>query len=144
MSKMLLISQNGMDTWFVNGISIGKRDPRNIWGDKIKEVLKEIAVSEEDFISNFGSSYQEHIRRVLANEEFPKKQVVDKILNFLDKEITYFHDKQLKNVIVNDSRLIVGEYETDARAEEVKKELDEIIISNYQNGKPIILRLPKE
>jgi hypothetical protein len=144
MEKMLLISQNETDTWFVNGISIGKRDPRNIWGDKIKEVLKEKGEDEEEFVKQFGKSYEDHIRRVLINEEFPKKQVLDKILDHLGKELTYFHDKQLKNVIVNDSRLIVGEYETDARAEEVKKQLDEIIISNYQNGNPIILRLPKE
>ena len=144
MSKMLLISQNEMDTWFVNGISIGKRDPRNVWGDRIKEALKDKHIDEETFISTMGNSYRENIERVLRNEEFPKKQVVDKILKFLDKELTYFHDKQLKNVIVNDSRLIVAEYETDARAEEVKKELDEIIVSNYQNGTPIILRLPKE
>lgn len=144
MGKMLLISQNETDTWFVNGISIGKRDPRNIWGDKIKEVLKEKGEDEEEFVKQFGKSYEDHIRRVLINEEFPKKQVLDKILDHLGKELTYFHDKQLKNVIVNDSRLIVGEYETDARAEDVKKELDEIIISNYQNGNPIILRLPKE
>lgn len=144
MEKMLLISQNEMDTWFVSGISIGKRDPRNVWGDRIKEVLKEQGHTEEEFIGEFGKSYEDNIRRVLINEEFPKKQVVDKILNLTGKELGYFHDKQLKNVIVNDSRLIVGEYETDARAEEVKKQLDEIIISNYQNGNPIILRLPKE
>lgn len=144
MSKMLLISQNGTDTWFVNGISIGKRDPKNIWGDKIKEVLKEQNHTEEEFVNQFGNSYRESVRRVLKNEEFPKKQIIDKILELTGKELGFFHDKQLKNVIVNDSRLIVAEYETDARAEDVKKELDEIIVSNYQNGKPIILRLPKE
>lgn len=144
MEKMLLVSQNEMDTWFVNGISIGKRDPRNVWGDRIKEVLKEANMSEEAFVSLFGKSYENDIRRVLKNEEFPKKQVVDKILNITGKELQYFHDKQLKNVIVNDSRLIVAEYETDARAEEVKKALDEIIIENYSKGNPIILRLPKE
>lgn len=144
MEKMLVISQNEMDTWFVNGISIGKRDPRNIWGDKIKEVLKEKNIDENMFISEFGKSYEDHIKRILNNEEFPKKQVVEKILKFLDKEVTYFHDKQLQNVLVNDSRLVIAEYETDARAMEVKKQLDEIIISNYQNGNPIVLRLPKE
>lgn len=144
MEKMLLISQNGMDTWFVNGISIGKRDPRNVWGDKIKEALKEKNITEDAFVYLFGKSYEDNIRRVLKNEEMPKKQTIDKILDITGKELGFFHDKQLKNVIVNDSRLIVAEYETDARAADVKKELDEIIISNYQNGKPIILKLPKE
>jgi len=144
MSKMLVISQNETDTWFVNGISIGRRDPRNIWGDKIKEALKEKNIDEETFINEFGGSYKEHIERILRNEEFPKKQVLNKLLELLGKEITYFHDKQLKNVIVNDSRLVIGEYETDARAKEVKEQLDEIIIENFKSGKPIIIRMPKE
>ncbi len=144
MEKMLVISQNEMDTWFVNGISVGRRDPRNIWGDKIKEVLKEKNIDEDMFISEFGKSYEDHIKRVLNNEEFPKKQVVDKILKFLDKEVTFFHDKQLKNVLVNDSRLVIAEYETDARAMEVKKLTDEVIVDCVLHEKPIVIRLPKE
>ena len=143
MSKMLLISQNGTDTWFVNGISIGKRDPRNVWGDKIKEVLKEQNHTEEEFINQFGNSYRESVRRVLRNEEMPKKQIIDKILELTGKELGFFHDKQLKNVIVNDSRLIVAEYDTDARAKDVKKEMDVIIEECYRNGQPIILKLPE-
>lgn len=144
MGKILLVSQSENDTWFVNGISIGVRQPRNIWGDKIKEVLKEKHIDEDTFISTMGTSYRENIERVLKNEEIPKKQLLDKILKYLEKEIDYFQDKQLKNVIVNDSRMVVGEYETDARAMDVKKELDEIILSSFQNGKPIIIKLPKE
>ena len=141
---MLVVSQSENDTWFVSGISIGKRDPRNVWGDRIKEVLKEKNLTEDEFIDKFGNSYRESVRRVLKNEELPKKQIVDKILELTGKELGYFHDKQLKNVIVNDARLIMAEYETDARALEVKKQLDEIILENYSKGNPIILKLPKE
>ena len=144
MGRMLVISQNEMDTWFVNGLSIGKRDPRNIWGDKIKEVLKEKKETEEEFIKQFGKSYEDHIKRVLNNEEFPKKQVVDKMLEHLGKELTFFHDKQLKNVLVNDSRLVMAEYETDARAMEVKKLTDDVIVDCVLHEKPIVIRLPKE
>ena len=144
MSKILVISQNENDVWFVNGLSIGRREPRNIWGDKIKEVLKEKNISEEEFVNSFGTSYQENIKRVLKNEEFPKKQVVEKILQLLDKELTYFHDKELENVIVNDSRMILAEYSSNERAKQVMELVKANIMNSYNEGKPIIVNLPKD
>ena len=156
MGKILLISQNETDTWFVNGISIGIRQARNIVGTKIKELLKNKCdgMSDEDFKTKFllayGSNYEESLNRVLNNIEIPKEKMFNKIIDFFKKNLNvdidkeYFFDRNLKNVLVNDSRMVVAEYETEARALEVKKEIDEMIISNYQNGKPIIIMLPKE
>lgn len=148
MGKILLISQEETDTWFVNGISIGKRNPRNIVGDKIKELLKKKEVSEDAFLESFETNYRENIKRILNNEEFPKDKVFNKILKYFNNEVEvdreYFFDKNLKNVLVNDSRMVVAEYETEARTMEVKKQIDELIVDLYKNNKPIIIKLPKE
>ena len=146
MGKILLISQEETDTWFVNGISIGIRQARNIVGTKIKELLSKENTDEEIFINSFETNYRESVKRILNNEEFPKDKIFNKILKYFNNEYDreYFFDRNLKNVLVNDSRMVVAEYETEARALEVKKEIDEMIISNYQNGKPIIIRLPRE
>ena len=82
MGKILLISQEETDTWFVNGISIGKRNPRNIVGDKIKELLTKKEVSEDAFLESFETNYRESIKRILNNEEFPKDKVFNKILKY--------------------------------------------------------------
>ena len=146
MGKILLISQNEMDTWFVNGISIGVRQARNIVGDKIKELLVKKEISEETFINSFETNYRENIKRILNNEEFPKDKIFNKILKYFNNEVEreYFFDRNLKNVLVNDSRMVVAEYETEARTLEVKKQIDELIVDLYKNNKPIIIRLPKE
>ena len=143
MGKILLISQNETDTWFVNGISIGIRQPRIIVGTKIKKLLEskiktiptgeamlQKGISEEEFINDFESNYRDSLKRVLNNEEIPKEKLFNKICKYFERDKEYFYDKNLKNVLVNDSRMVVAEYE--------------MIISNYQNGKPIIIRLPKE
>lgn len=157
MGKILLISQEETDTWFVNGISIGVRQPKIIVGTKIKELLREMVkteptgnasiqkgVSEEEFIKDMGNNYTETLKRVLEDKEIPKEKLFNKIVEYFGVDKNFFYDTNLKNVLVNDSRMVVAEYETEARALEVKKEIDEMIISNYQNGKPIIIKLPKE
>ena len=145
MGKILLISQEETDTWFVNGISIGVRQARNIVGTKIKELLEKKGIDEGAWVKNvFESNYRDSILRVLDNQEFPKEKLFNKICQYFELDKEYFYDKQLKNVIVNDSRMVVAEYETEARALEVKKQIDELIVDLYKNNKPIIIRLPKE
>lgn len=135
-----------MDTWFVNGISIGIRQPKIIVGTKIKELLNKKEINEDTFIQSFETNYRENIKRVLENLEIPKEKVFNKILKYFNNEVDkeYFYDRNLKNVLVNDSRMVVGEYETEARAMEVKKQIDDLIIDLYKNNKPIIIKLPKE
>lgn len=146
MGKILLISQEETDTWFVNGISIGVRQARNIVGTKIKELLSKKEVSEDAFIEAFEPNFRDNIKRILNNEEFPKDKIFNKILKYFNNEVDreYFFDRNLKNVLVNDSRMVVAEYETEARAMEVKKQIDELIVECYRNGKPIIVKLPKD
>ena len=144
MGKILLISQNGNDTWFVDGISIGIRPAKNVIGDKIRIALNELKVTEEEFINRFENNYKENIKRVLKNEEIPKEKIFNRIADILGKEKAFFFDNQLQNVLVNNNRMVVGEYETNARAREVKEMTDELIIDCYMHNKPIIIRLPKE
>ena len=144
MSKILLISQNENDTWFVNGLSIGVRQPRIVVGTKIKELLKEKNVSEEDFTKAFETNYHESLGRVLEDREIPKEKLFNKIVDYFKVDKDIFYDKELQNVIVNDSRMVVGEYSTEKRAREVKKQIDDIIIENFKIGKPIVVQMPKE
>ena len=111
MGKILLISQSETDTWFVNGISIGVRQPRIIVGTKIKELLKKKEISEDTFIQSFETNYRENIKRVLENLEIPKDKIFNKILKYFNNEVDreYFFDRNLKNVLVNDSRMVVAE-----------------------------------
>jgi transcriptional regulator with XRE-family HTH domain len=144
MEKMLLISQEETDTWFVSGISIGVRNPRVIVGTKIKELLEKENTDIEVFKKDMGTNYGSELEKVLNNEAIPKIKLFDKIYNYFNLDKEYFYDKGLKNVIVNDSRMIVAEYETEARTLEVKKELDEYITDCYAHNLPIIIRMPKE
>ena len=144
MEKMLVISQNEADTWFISGISIGIRPPRIIIGTKIREWLKEHDRSEDAFVESFENSYRESLKRVLDNRELPKDKLFNKITVLLEKPREYFLDTQLKNVIVNDSHMVVAEYATEERTTEVKKELDEYITDCYAHNLPIIIRMPKE
>lgn len=149
MGKMLVISQDELNTWFVNGISVGVRQPKIIVGTKIKELLGKKGISEEDFIRDMGTNYSNELEKVLEDKTFPKEKLFNKIVDYFNTNSEgyskeYFYDRNLKNVLVNDSRMVIAEYETEARTLEVKKELDNIIVENYKNGNPIILRLPKE
>ena len=144
MGKILVISQEETDTWFVDGISIGQRHPRIIVGTKIKELLKKECTSEEVFIQNMGTNYSDSIKRVLEDKEIPKEKLFNKIADYFKVDKDYFYDKNLKNVIINDRQMVIGEYETEARAMEVKKELDKYIVECYTKNAPIVLLIPKE
>ena len=144
MSKMLVISQEETDTWFVDGISIGQRHPRIIVGTKIKELLKDKELLKEDFIKDMGTNYSDSLERVLEDKEIPKEKLFNKIAEYFKVDKDYFYDKNLKNVLINDRQMVIGEYETEARAMEVKKGLDEHIMDCYRKGLPIIIKMPKE
>ena len=149
MGKMLVISQDELNTWFVNGISVGVRQPKIIVGTKIKELLEKKGISEEDFIRDMGTNYSNELEMVLDDKTFPKEKLFNKIVDYFNTNAEgyskeYFYDRNLKNVLVNDSRMVIAEYETEARTLEVKKALDEYIIEHYTKGLPIIIQLPKE
>ena len=158
MGKILVISQNENDVWFVNGLSIGRREPRIVVGTKIKELLEkkvkttptglvatlEKGVSEEEFIKDIGTNFSESLKRVLEDREIPKEKLFDKIVSYFGVEKDFFYDKELENVIVNDSRMILAEYSTNDKAKEVMAKVRTAITNDFSKGEPIIINLPKE
>ena len=144
MGKMKIVSQSGELTIFANVLSIGQRQPKQVIGDQLKELLNKKEVSSEDLTAELGNSYRDTITRVLDDKEIPKKQFIDKIINLFDLDNDYFMDKELNNVIITDNNIVVGKYATNDRALEVKKQLDVIIDECYRAGKPISINMPKE
>lgn len=144
MKGMLLFSQSGNDTWFVDGISIGIRQPKNIAGDKLKELMKKKKMEIDELIRLVGPNYKDSIGRVLKNDEMPKTKLIDKFCEIFKVKSDYFSDKEFQNVIITDTRIVVAEYKSDKRALEVKKELDAMILDNYLKNKPIVIKFPEE
>ena len=144
MGKMKIVSQSGELTIFANVLSIGQRQPKQVIGDQLKELLDKNKMSSEDLIKKIGNSYRDTITRVLDNQEIPKKQFIDKIINLFNLDNDYFMDKELNNVIITDNNIVVGKYATNDRTLEVKKQLDVIIDECYRAGKPISINMSKE
>ena len=144
MGKMKIVSQSGELTIFANILSIGQRQPKQVIGDQLKELLDKNKMSSEDLIKKIGNSYRDTITRVLDNQEVPKKQFIDKIISLFNLDSDCFMDKELNNVIITDGNIVVGKYATNDRALEVKKQLDVIIDECYRAGKPISINMPKE
>jgi hypothetical protein len=144
MGKMLIFSQSGNDSWFVDGISIGIRQPKNIAGDKLKELMDKKKMEVDELIKLVGPNFKDSIGRVLRNDEMPKTKLIDKFCDIFNVKNDYFLDKELQNVIITDTRVVVAEYKTEKRAMEVKKELDKIILDGFVNDKPIVINFPEE
>ncbi len=144
MGKMKIVSQSGELTIFANILSIGQRQPKQVIGDQLKELLDKNKMSSEDLIKKIGNSYRDTITRVLDNQEVPKKQFIDKIISLFNLDSDCFMDKELNNVIITDGNIVVGKYATNDRALEVKKQLDVIIDECYRAGKPIVINMPEK
>lgn len=144
MGKMRIKSQTGELTIFANVISIGQRHPNQLIGDKVRTLLKEKNMTEEDLIKNIGNSYRDNITRVLKDEEIPKKTLIERLIRTFEVSDDYFEDKELNNVIITDNNIVVGKYATSARALEVKKELDSLIEECWAKGLPISINMPNE
>ncbi len=144
MGKMKIVSQSGELTIFADLLSIGQRPPKQIVGDKLKELLDKNKMSSEDLIKKIGNSYRDTITRILDNQEIPKKAILDKIINLFELNSDYFMDKELNNLILTENNIVVGKYATNARALEVKKQLDIIIDECYRTGKPIVINMPEK
>ena len=110
MGKMKIVSQSGELTIFANVLSIGQRQPKQIIGEQLKELLDKNKMSSEDLIKKIGNSYRDTITRVLNNQEIPKKQFIDKIINLFSLDSDYFMDKELNNVIITDNNIVVAKY----------------------------------
>jgi len=144
MGKMLVKSQNGNDIWFVDGISIGERQPNRLIGDRLAKLLKKKKITEEELVKELGNSYRDNISRILLDKEIPNPKLLDKLIKHFELDADYFNDKELRNVIITDSRMIVAEYPTEKRAKEVLGKMDEYITEAFFKSKPIVIEFPKE
>ncbi len=144
MNNILIKSQDEKFTGFVKYLGIGQRNPKTVIGDELKALLKEKNMTSDDLINLVGNSYRDNIKRVLENQEQPKPKLVELITTKLGVDKDFFEDKELENVIVTDNNIIIAKYPTNARAFEVKKELDKYMIECYKKGINVIIEMPKE
>ena len=144
MNNILIYRQDDKFTSFCSSIAIGRRQSNGLIGDKLNELLKSKEMAKEELIKQLGNSYSDTINRILNNQEIPKPKMIEKLVNFFELDSDYFEEKELENVIITDSGIVVAKYDTNDRAFEVKKQFDEYIKECYMAGKPIILNMPKE
>lgn len=144
MNNILIISQDQKITGFCRFVGIGRRQPNLLIGEKLKSLLEERKMTVDDLISKIGNNYRRNIERIIENEELPNKKHLEVITNAFNVESDYFDDKELENVIVTDNNLIVARYETDEKAQEIKKKIDDYILNCYLKNEKIILDLTKE
>lgn len=144
MNNILIKSQDEKFTGFCRYIGIGARNPKTVIGDELKALLEEKKMTSDDLISLVGNSYRDNINRILDNQEQPKPKLVELITNKLGVDKDYFEDKELENCIVTDNNIIIAKYPTNARAFEVKKELDNHMIESYKKGINVVIEMPKE
>lgn len=144
MNNILIKSQDEKFTGFCRYIGIGARNPKTVIGDELKALLEEKNMTSDDLINLVGNSYRDNIKRVLENQEQPKPKLVELITTKLGVDKDFFEDKELENVIVTDNNIIIAKYPTNARAFEVKKELDNYMIECYKKGINVIIEMPKE
>ena len=144
MNNILIISQDQKITGFCRFVGIGRRQPNLLIGEKLKSLLEERKMTVDDLISKIGNNYRRNIERIIENEEIPTKKHLEVITNAFNVESDYFDDKELENVIVTDNNIIVARYETDEKAQEIKKKIDDYILNCYLKNEKIILDLTKE
>lgn len=144
MNNILIKSQDEKFTGFVKYLGIGQRNPKTVIGDELKALLEEKNMTSDDLINLVGNSYRDNIKRVLENQEQPKPKLVELITSKLGVDKDFFEDKELENVIVTDNNIIIAKYPTNARAFEVKNELDNYMIECYKKGINIIIEMPKK
>lgn len=144
MNKILIYSQDGKFTSFCRSIGIGARRESGLIGEKLNELLLKHEMSVDSLISKIGNSYREAITRILADKEIPSTKIINKLISLFELSEDYFQEKELENVIITDNGIVVGKYETNARAIEVKEKLDAVIKECHLKGLPIALEMPKE
>lgn len=144
MNNILIKSQDGKFTGFCKYIGIGARQPELAIGSKLKALLEEKNVTKDELIFKVGNSYRTNIERILEDKEQPNGKHLQIITKALGVDKDFFEDKEIENVIVTDNNIVIGRYDTNDRATEVKKELDVFIIKCFRSGKPVVLEIPEK
>jgi len=141
MNNILIISQDGNLTCFAKSIAIGERQKTGLIGDKLQKTLKKANITLENLIKAIGNNYREQLQRIYANQEIPKKQVLEKLICFFGVDDNYFDEEELRNVLITDGGIVVAKYPTNKDTEEKKMDIDKIILDSYRHNQPVIINL---
>ena len=71
-----------------------------------------------------------------------KVLMIDDNVKLVDAVKEYFKDKELTNMVCVQGGIVVGRYDTDARALEVKEELQRIQKDAFINNKKVVYEMP--
>lgn len=141
MNNMLIISQDGLSV-HPTMIGLGHRQEVQVIGDKVKELLEKKELSVNDLVNIVGNSYRKNVERIVKNQEIPTPKMIEKLENVFGVEKEYFKDKELTNMVCVQGGIVVGRYDTDARALEVKEELQRIQKDAFINNKKVVYEMP--
>lgn len=142
MNNVLIKSQDGKMTIYPELITIGHRQPVMIIGDKLKELMDKRSITTDDLIKIVGNSYRNNIERIVDNREIPNPKMIEKLIKVFEVDEDYFVDKELENVICVQGGIVVGTYNTNARADEVRIELQNKQEKAHLNNEKIVYEMP--
>lgn len=143
MNNILIFSQDGLSV-YPSMIGIGHRQEIQLIGDKIKEQLKNKNMSVEELIGIIGNSYRKNIERTIEDQEIPTPKLIERLEKAFDVEKDFFKDKETSNLVCVQGGIVVGRYDTNARAEEVKNELQNKQKEAHLNNKQVIYEMPEK
>lgn len=143
MNNLLIFSQDGLSV-YPSMIGIGHRQEIKVIGDKVKEQLKSKNMSVEELIGIIGNSYRKNIERILENQEIPNPKLIEKLEKALDVEKDFFKDKETSNLVCVQGGIVIGRYDTNAKAEEVKNELQNKQKEAHLSNKQVIYEMPEK
>lgn len=143
MNNMLIISQDGLSV-YPSMIGIGHRQEIQVIGDKVNELLNKKNMTLDNLVNSVGNSYRKNIERIIENKEIPTPKMIEKLEKAFDVEKDFFKDKETSNLVCVQGGIVVGKYDTNARALEVKNELQKIQKDAFMNNKNVIYEMPEK
>lgn len=143
MNNILIKSQDGLNV-ISTMIGLGHRPEIKVIGDKVNELLKEKNMTRDALVNLVGNSYRKNIERIIENQEIPTPKMIEKLEKIFDVEKNYFTDTETSNLVCVQGGIVVGKYDTNKRALEVKEELQKIQEDAFLNNKKVIFEMPKE
>lgn len=143
MNNILIYSQDGLSV-YPSMIGIGHRQEIQVIGDKVNELLNKKNMTLDNLVNSVGNSYRKNIERIIENQEIPTPKMIEKLEKVFDVKKDFFKDKETSNLVCVQGGIVVGKYDTNARALEVKNELQKIQKDAFMNNKNVIYEMPKE
>lgn len=144
MNNLLIVSQDGKMQIYPELITVGRRQPIMVIGDKLKELMDKHNMTTDDLINKVGNSYRDNITRIVNNQEISKPKMIEKLVNIFKVDEDYFTDKELDNVICVQGGIVVGKYDTNVRADEVRIELQNKQKEAHLNNNKIVYEMPEK